>query len=261
MKKQLVFLLAIMFILSLTLPICVASSTVNLDCITDDTGILTEDEWLELENTAQVSVDKYSCSLYVMILDDYSSYGYSVNEACNNIYSYYTLGNKTNGNAIVMLLSISDRDYCIMDYGDYGEYALTDIGRQSLEEVMLDDFANDNWYAGISDYLEQADEILSEAYADYYDTDTAPASFGQRAVKAYGIALVVGLIVAAITCSSYKAQMKTAVKATNAKEYVSPENVIMQIRDDRYVNTTQSKRKIENTANNGDGKSGGSGKF
>ncbi len=75
--------------------------------------------------------------------------------------------------------------------------------------------------------------------------DQETLSMGSLIIRQYGIALAAGLIAALIICSSMKAQMKTARKAESAKEYVAPSGVQITVREDQYIETTRTQKKIE----------------
>ena len=64
-------------------------------------------------------------------------------------------------------------------------------------------------------------------------------------VEAYGIALAIGLIVALIVCSVFRAQMKTAVTATRAASYLDRTNVAITNRHHLFRFSTVSRTKIE----------------
>lgn len=280
MKKICSLVLAVLLVLTFTLPV---AAEAGLYRITDEAGILTESEWTGLEARAEALGDR--CGIFVIIVSDYTDYGYSMLEVCDGLVDTYDLG----PDAIVMLLSMAERDYWIDDYGDYGSLVLTDDGRRLLEEAMLDDFRVNNWYGGLMDYLDQCEALLNAGESgDYVGSDdvdqweekdptnnyTDPweeePPTGNRFLTAYGSALVVGLIAAFVTCSVFKGQMKTAVKATSASEYVSPADIQMHIREDRYIHTTRTARKLPQTNNSSRSgsshnhsrhNSGGGGKF
>lgn len=267
MKKICSLALAVLLVLSFTLPV---AAEAGLYHVTDEAGILTESEWAGLEARAETLGDE--CGIFVIIVSDYTDYGYSMLEVCDGLVDTYDLG----PDAIVMLLSMAERDYWIDDYGDYGSLVLTDDGRRLLEEAMLDDFRVNNWYGGLMDYLDQCEALLNAGQSgDYVGSDDADPweekdPTGNRFLTAYGSALVVGLIAAFVTCSVFKGQMKTAVKATSASDYVSPADIQMHIREDRYIHTTRTARKLPQTNNSSHSgsrhnsshrNSGGGGKF
>ena len=139
-----------------------------------------------------------------------------------------------------------------------------------MAEVFLDNFAEDDWVGGFSDYLEECETYLRSAKEGTpVDVEAkADLSLGMRILRAYGIALGAGLLIALAVCLVFRAQMKTAVEATAAEEYVPNGGVDIRLREDRFLNTTTSRRKIAKESSSGggttvdrDGYSGSGGKF
>ena len=81
-----------------------------------------------------------------------------------------------------------------------------------------------------------------DVYYDTADTDIGP--------EAYGVAAIIGMIVAAITCSSYKKQMRTAVAATKADAYVVAGDIDMRVNKDIFRYDTVDRKRINNDDNN-----------
>ena len=66
---------------------------------------------------------------------------------------------------VILLMSMSDRKYATFFYGPKAEYAFDAYGQELMEEEFLDDFRDDDWYDGFSDYLEVCAEYLERAEA------------------------------------------------------------------------------------------------
>ena len=84
------------------------------------------------------------------------------------------------------------------------------------------------------------------------------------------ITFLIPIIIAAIVCGIWKSQMKTAILARAAKEYITQEGLVLVKRQDSFLYRTQTRRKIEKetssssrggTTVNKSGTSGRSGKF
>ena len=83
-----------------------------------------------------------------------------------------------------------------------------------------------------------------------------------------GLRLAIGLgapcLIALGVCTSFRAQMKTAHERTTAEEYVVPGSATLRIRDDRFLNRTETRTRINsNSGSSGRGgfSSGGGGGF
>ncbi len=261
MKKLMSWMVIIGLFLSfnlsvLTVAAASSASEPKLGYITDIVGILSQSESAELEEKAREITEKYHCAVYGVILDDFSRYADTIEECGESLYQECDLGYGEDKDGIILLLSMADRDYTIIDFGEFGNYAVTDYGRDKICDKFLDDFADDEWYDGFEDYLEESAVILEHAKDGTpfgKDTDRFPLS--ERILFSYGIALIISMVIALIVCTIFKQQMKTAVKAGEAENYVLKNEINIYAREDRYTHTTRTERKI----NNNSGKSSGGG--
>ncbi len=239
-----------------------AADSGELSFITDEAGILSDYEEYQLEARAREIADRYSCCVYAVIVSDYRDYSSGMEQCARDIYYSYDLGYGPSGDAVILLLSMDDRDFWLMDFGSLPAEAITDYGFEALKDSFLDDFAEDDWYGGFSDYLDRSAKLFDAAERG----EPIKESLSDRIFTAYGIALAAGAIIALITCLTFRSQMKTAVAAVSADEYVNPGSVNMYIRQDVYTHTTRTRRKIEQNRSSSGGGGGrsnhsGGGKF
>ena len=114
MKKR--FVLAMVLCIALCLAFggaALASSAGNsFGYVNDAVGLLSLDEQQELETTAAQLAERYGCGVYVIIVDDYTDYtNGSTRDFAKETYINYDLGVGEDKNGILLVLSISDRDY------------------------------------------------------------------------------------------------------------------------------------------------------
>ena len=159
---------------------------------------------------------------------------------------------------------MEERDYTLIAYG-YGNTAFTDYGKDKLADVFLDDFGDDEWYNGFSDYLEKSDSMLQSARAGHpLDVDSNPLIV----LAGIGISLLVGCVAAfVVTVWLSNRLMKSVSAKTKADAYLTAGNVEITGREDHFTHTTETRTKIERDSGSGgttvdsDGFSGKSGKF
>ena len=96
MKKRISSLLAVM---ALALFLCVPALAAGFDeaelyFVTDEAGLLSEQEWSDLEARAEEISLKYKCGVYIIAVDNFANYadGNDVVEAAKNLYREYSLG-------------------------------------------------------------------------------------------------------------------------------------------------------------------------
>ena len=255
MKKRISSLLATMV---LALFLCIPALATGFDeaglyFVTDEAGLLSDQECLELERRAEEISLKYKCGVYIILLDDFTAYPYdeTIYEAAKMLYQEYRLGYGEEKSGELLLLSMAERDYTLIAYG-YGNTAFTDYGKDKLSEVFLDDFGDDNWYSGLSDYL------------DPLDVDSNPLIV----LVGTGISLLVGCVAAFVIAVGLSSRLMKSVSAkTEANAYLIAGSVEITGREDHFTHTTEIRQKIETDSDSGgttvdsDGFSGKSGKF
>lgn len=240
---------------------------VGLSFVTDEAGILTEQEWSELEARAEEISLKYKCGVYIIVLDDFTDYVYddTIYEAAKTLYREYTLGYGEEKSGELLLLSMEERDYTLIAYG-YGNTAFTGYGKDKLAEKFLDNFGDDDWYGGFQDYLEKSGSMLQSAREGHpLDVDSNPLV----RLAGIGISLLVGCVVAFVIAVWVSNRMMKSVSAkTEAGAYLTAGSVVITGREDHFTHTTETRTKIERNSDSGggttvdsDGFSGKSGKF
>ena len=268
MKKRISSILTVM---ALALLLCVPAlaagfEEAELNFVTDEAGIFSEQEWSELEARAEEISQKYKCGVYIIVVDDFTDYVYdeTVYEAAKTFYQEYSLGYGEEKSGELLLLSMEERDYTLIAYG-YGNTAFTDYGKDKLADAFLDDFGDDEWYNGFSDYLEKSDSMLQSARAGHpLDVDSNPLI----RLAGIGISLLVGCVAAFVIAVGVSDRMMKSVSAkTEAGAYLTAGSVEITGREDHFTHTTETRTKIERSSSSGgttvdsDGFSGKSGKF
>lgn len=249
------------------------SNQAQIAYVTDDEGYLSSDDLADLNSQAAAISEKYGCGVYAMIVKDYTLYNFeSVYEAAKMIYLDYSMGWGDDYDGVFLLLSMADRDYSLIAYGDFGNAAFTDYGKDQMAERFLPDFGNDDWYGGFCAYLTACDEYIASAReGNYIDIgasgyDTSDGSYTSFSWVHVAIVVLVPFIIALIVCLIFRAQMKSVRKGAEAGTYVVG-GVNFTRRDDRFTHTTEVRRVIERDNDHGGtsvdsgGFSGKSGKF
>ena len=131
---------------------------------------------------------------------------------------------------------MSNRKYATFVYGDKAEPIFPDAKLIKLENAFLDDFADDDWYDGFSDYLEGCAGILS--------VDSGEFTWPQF-LRRLGISFGVGLLLALIVCQLLKMKMRSVYRQAEASAYVTVEGLNLTTREDVFTHTTTARRKIE----------------
>lgn len=249
-RKFICSLLAVVAILA----VCVSTAfaEAQLCYVTDEAGILTESEDLQLESMAESVSKQYGVGVYIVTVDDYQNYGTGdVFEVTYGIYHEYTMGEGENRDGIMLLLSMAERDWAMFCYGERCEYAFNEYGQEQLESVFLDNFSEDDWYGGFEDYIEECFVYLQKA------TEGKPV----RESPAFYIIIMVGmsLFLAFLVVGIMWVRMKSVAKERTAAAYVAGDlNLTGQ--SDVFTYRTETRQKIESSSSGGSrSHSGGAG--
>ncbi len=264
-RKLIITLLALCAALSLATP---SLAETDAGFVSDQSGLLSESQRSELEQRAVALADTYGCGVYVVTVDDYTDYsGESVYEAAKTLFTDGGLGVGDGANGFLLLLSMSDRDYSLIAHGDIGNAALTDYGRDVMEDGFLGYFADNDWYGGFTSYMDTAERVLGMyAQGEPLDVDTDPANDGMEVFGSLIFIFGVSFGIAGIVCFIMSLVMKSVSKASAAGEYQKNDMVDIRVSEDRYLYTTTTRTRIERESSGGttidsDGFSGSSGKF
>ena len=261
MKRRITSFL-IVFLLLLALAPAALADGAQLSYVTDNAGILTESEIASLESTAQSMAQRYGVGIYLVTVDaSYRIDSRGTYEAAYTVYHNYSLGIGEERNGAILLLSMNDRAFAHFYYGSESEYAFNSYGQEQIEDAFLDNFRQNDWYGGFSNYLTACGEYLALA-AEGQPVRRSP-------VPAIIISCVAGVLIAFLVCSILKRKMKSVYVQARADGYVSGK-LHLSRQTDRFTHRTETRRHIEppkpsggggSVAHIGGGLSGRSGHF
>ena len=223
--------------------------------VTDTVGLLTSDEDLTLEERAEEISAQYGVGIYLLILEDYAEYYDDPYETAYELYHQNTLGEGEDRNGVILLMSMSNRKYATFFYGPKAEYAFDAYGQELMEQEFLDNFRDDDWYGGFSDYLEVCAEYLERAEAGdpvRGDYSSAGGSDAGSIVTTVLVCLGISAVIALIVCLILRGKMKSVRKGTHADAYIAGGLNLTASRD-QYTHTTETRTKIETESSSGGG--------
>ena len=235
----------------------------DMNYIFDLSDQLSYEEWAELEARASDISQRHGCGVYAAFVDDFTEYG-GGNDVYKTTYQLYhasELGMGAERDGIIILLSMDDRDYAMFVYGDHAEYAFDRYGQKELEDAFLGYFGDNDWYGGVSHYLDTCDEYLTRA------EEGKPVR--KNTLPMYIIVVAASCAIAGGICLMLKWKMKTVHQKAEANEYVAAGGLNLTKQYDRYTHTTETRRKVHDDSDSdsgtsscsGGGGSGRSGKF
>ena len=234
--------------------------------VSDVAGVLNSEDWQQLEADAARISETYQCGVYIVTLDDYKSFS-ATNSFWNfsqEFYNRYNMGIGESRNGILLIMSMSERDYSLLAYGSDAHYAFTDYGKEVLEQQFLDNFRNNDWSGGFADYLSGCESMLARA-AQGNPLDVAPPNYvysetsrGMGMGVSLAIVVLAPCLIAFAACSAMKRQMKPVSRSVRADDYLVPGGVNLSLKRDVFLNRVVTTRIIQTPSDNHrDGGGGG----
>lgn len=222
----------------------------TMNYVLDFAELLGYDEWHTLENYASAISAQYGCGVYVVTVEDYTAYGPDIETVVESTYHQLELGEGRESDGVLLMLSISDRDFATFAYGQQGEYAFSSYALKQMEQYFLDDFAENDWCGGFSDYLDTCREYLALA------ENGKPV----RANPWPNVALMVllALAIALGICLILKQKMKSVSKKVEANAYVTAGKLKLTQQQDLYTHSIENRTEIKSGNSGSTGSSSGS---
>ena len=226
----------------------------------DTAGLLTDSELQTIENRLSGISNQYECGVYIVTVYDYTDYtDGSVYDCATAIYSTAGFGYGAGKDGVMLLLSMADRDYSLITHGYGGNEVFTDSAMSAIEDRFLDNFAENDWYGGFSDYAGNCERMLRLA-----DEGTPYGTMGSGTKIA--ISIGAACIISGIACAIMRGKMKSVYTARTAEKYAVGGGLDLRRSSDIFTHTTQSRVKVTSESRSsggggGGGYSGHSGKF
>lgn len=234
--------------------------------------VLTQTQIDTLEEKTRAIAEKYNIGVGIITIDDYTPYGDGAYDAAEQLYNELDLGASEDGDGVALLISLDDRDFATYAHGAKAEEIFSDAVQQDLESYFLDNFGNDDWYGGFSDFVSGCEWYLQHVaeggeagvpvhneveISDSTQEDTADDSFSLGG--AFGLSLLISCVIALIVCMVFRSQMKSVRTQTTANQYVGNGGLNLTLSRDIYRYTSQKRRQIPRNDNNNNSTGSGHG--
>ena len=259
--KRIVSSLLLVIVLLLSLSVC-AYAEARIDYVSDYAQLLSESERQELNSLAAQISDQYDFGVFVVIVNDYGNYvNGSIEDFAEEIFHSYGLGVGETEEGVILAMSMKERDFDIYAHGEFGNYAFTDYGKGQLADSFLDNFRRNDWAGGFRDFIYNCDKIIHQAkdgnpvdiwIPDPDPVETGPSFDGFKAA----ISLAMGALFGGGAVGGMKRSMKTAVKQTQAENYIRG-GVNLRGERDTFVNRTVTRTRIRQESPSSGSRPGG----
>jgi len=225
--------------------------------VTDEVGALTETQIKSLNEKAAALAEKRKCEAYIWIVDlvpeEYAVTIDNMEVYVERFYRSNNFGCGSDKNGMLLILETGDvpgeRDYLFYTNGP-----CKSLFNNSKRETILDEkivplfkkaFDNGNFYGVADKFLDEVEKGFSDDIA-----------FSMT--MKVGAVILIPIIIAALICSSWKKQMKTAVTARTADNYIPANGFNLTAKEDKFLYRTTTRVKIEKSSSSGGGGSSSS---
>lgn len=253
--KKLSALLAAVILLCGLLAMPAAASAAGQSYICDRARLLRSGPFSEIYMECKEVSNSHNCGVYIATVNDPDVHDWNVQEYTEKFYQSWPMGWGEDKNGILLLLSMSERDYDIYVCGPMAKAAFSDYAIEKMEEKILPCFAENDWEGGFRAYVRYADKCLTrnEKGIPIDAPGTTTLSGQLRRWNAIGIGAVAGLVVALIRCSILKARMKSIKTNRDADAYLLPNSLRLVSHQDIYTHSTESRVRISSDSRSGGG--------
>lgn len=205
--------------------------------VMDSAELLSVDQQAELERRALDLSSTYGCGVYICTVEamEIGDDSDAAMTTAKQIYRDYDLGMGGEKSGMLLFLSMETRKYALIAYGG-GNTVLTDYGREKmLENYILPELADNDWYDAFSAYLDRAEVYLrmadeGEPYDVNHDPDKKPS--------AVLLAAIFGVLPAGVTgifCGTNYSKLKNAKEQHDADYYIPEGGANITFQDDRFL--------------------------
>ncbi len=220
--------------------------------VMDIADLLTDEEEEVLRGMAQSISDEHQLEVYILTIEDYNiiENSYYIEDAAMKFYTDKNLGYGEERDGVLLMLSMQYRAYSYITYGDRANEIYSDDVKIYIENLFLDDFANDQWYNGFYDFL---------FYTAEENTIGWFAKFARQLDYVLLFIVLAGAVIISLAlANAQKNKLKSVKKQKGANNYIPNGGIDIRLKEDTYSHTTTSRVRISSSS--GGGRSGGGGR-
>ena len=265
MKKISTILFVLLLLFSLALP--AFGTEEPLDYVVDYAGLLTGEE----EENLQQWVQQYKTDLQldIVIVTTYGSDGKGVQAYADDFYDQNGYGYGSNKTGILLLIDMESREWYMSTCGD-AIYIFTDYGLDQLGQTIVPWLSSGDYYrafmAWVSALPPYVEAFRNQSPIDgYVPPDEYESPYGDEIyhyddhvgvrIKPFPVALVIGLVAAAVTVLIMRGTMNTAKLQKNAANYLKDGSFRLRRRTDMFLYSRVSRRAKPKNNTSGGGSS------
>ncbi len=221
----------------------------------DDADLLTDSEESSLLDLLNSYSEKRQCNIVVLTTDSHMG---PIQDYADDYFDYNGFGADYNGDGILFMLSMSDREWAISTAGR-AQWAFTDYGQEKMMDEIIGELGEGDYYEAFEEYV-----MICDRYLEMYDSGTAydvgvkPPKTQKDIIGYIFGSIIGGLIIALIPILKMKSDLKTVKMQANANAYEGGKGISLRVKEDRFVRKALSKTAIPKDTGSRSGGGGGS---
>lgn len=198
-----------------------------------------EEKIAEINSKAAQISEHYGTDIHIIIVNNYYDYSTKsdIELFAEEISDGYRLGLDKDENALLLVMSMSERDYDIYASGKYTNEIFNSFSRSLLEDAMLPYFKYNNWADGFNAYLDECLNLLELAENGEIYT-RPPRNYKLEIIISLIIGLFIALIARACVHAAYSKQVQ---QKSAAAEYIVNDSFKLSQKTDTFTHTTTSR--------------------
>ena len=228
--------------------------------VVDDAGILTDEQFEELEEQVERICDEYDFSYVIFIDDDTHGLSKELYSADFLYYGGYGIGDDYSAVCFFLSLEPGNRGWRTTSIGSYQSIFTSDV-TEMIDEIVDSDMHEGNYYKAIkkqANYIEENLERGKSKGKSVYETKFKVKS---KFRDFLGWPLIVGIIISLVIMAMVIEEMKKKMRvetAVNANEYLAKGSLKIRNKNVRLIYTTITRREKEKSSGGGSSYSSGS---
>jgi uncharacterized protein len=228
MKKILSIALALLTFLLIATPVFATDAVFPL--VTDDANLLTDEQESAITQRLQTLSDTYKVNVYIVTVRSIDTY--SMDRYVENYYDSRGLGYGENRDGVLLLVSMRDREYRILSNG-LGADAISMSDIDSIGDTIAPYLTEKRYNTAFNTFIDECE----------YEIDGEINGFPFDYTLTTFIAVVLGLLIAAIVTGVMRGQLKSVRPRAEATEYAKQGSLRITKANEFFLYRTVSRRR------------------
>lgn len=268
MKKLRYLFLSIFAFLFLAITPILADGDVY---VRDDAGVLGYgSEAQDFLNTRAESLTfDHECGIYIRVFPDKLGYS-NIEDFAESIYKAENLGYGASQDGVMLILTMDDRSYDILAYGDKANRAFTDYAKSKMaDDYIIPHLRNNDYYSGFNEFISQCDQmLLYEESGVPFDYNTDPEYIAEQEARKKrqeqtekgiktGVTFGLPTLTALLTTLGMRRKNKTTGIKQEASQYIRKNGIRIVNSRDRFLYQSETRTRLPDPSDRSSGGGGG----